>query len=403
MAKVITRRVPCGQCDFWSDFFRDAGMKVLGCQPVAGSSECEISMVDPALGEVAAVASTEAHPAMSLPRGGMPAPLPPAEAAAPAQAPAAAAAPLTPTQVRTAQALVNLFETGSVRGDYGQVTVLPGDTGHLTFGRSQTTLASGNLALLIEQYTGNAGAQLGARLRAWLPRLRARDLALDDDLVLHNLLRATADDPVMRETQDAFFDATYWQPAMRRAMRHGLTLPLSVAVVYDSTVHGSWDRLRRQVDEQLGPPAQAGQTRWVQAYLDAREGWLAQHPNALLRKTTYRTVALRRLAQTGAWGLELPLVVRGSEISMASLEALPPGCFAGPQPGSRALGLQEPLLRGLDVRRAQLGLSLRGVDIRADGVFGRGSRDRVLEFQASHGLPMTGALEAALVSELARL
>ena len=65
---------------------------------------------------------------------------------------------LTPTQKQTAQSIVNLFETGSVLGDYGSVTVIAGDTGHLTFGRSQTTLPSGNLLNLMEP--GHASAFL---------------------------------------------------------------------------------------------------------------------------------------------------------------------------------------------------------------------------------------------------
>jgi chitosanase len=47
---------------------------------------------------------------------------------------------LTSTQIKTAQSILNIFETGAVRGEYGNVTVIEGDTGHLTFGRSQTTL-----------------------------------------------------------------------------------------------------------------------------------------------------------------------------------------------------------------------------------------------------------------------
>ena len=57
---------------------------------------------------------------------------------------------LTDLQKKAAQAVVNVFETGHARGEYGQVTLLPGDSGHLTYGRSQTTLASGNLFLLIK-------------------------------------------------------------------------------------------------------------------------------------------------------------------------------------------------------------------------------------------------------------
>ncbi|MCX5852459.1 MAG: hypothetical protein NT072_10480 [Deltaproteobacteria bacterium] len=43
-------------------------------------------------------------------------------------------------QKKTAQAIVNIFESGRPRGDYGCVTVMAGDTGHLTHGRNQTTL-----------------------------------------------------------------------------------------------------------------------------------------------------------------------------------------------------------------------------------------------------------------------
>jgi chitosanase len=61
-------------------------------------------------------------------------------------------------QKKTAGAILNIFETGAVFGRYGKVTLIPGDTGHLTYGKSQTTLGSGNLALLIHDYCGANGA-----------------------------------------------------------------------------------------------------------------------------------------------------------------------------------------------------------------------------------------------------
>jgi hypothetical protein len=66
---------------------------------------------------------------------------------------------LTNTQIATCQSIINIFETSAVLGEYGNVTVIDGDSGHLTFGRSQTTLGSGNLADLLERYCGNAGAR----------------------------------------------------------------------------------------------------------------------------------------------------------------------------------------------------------------------------------------------------
>jgi len=307
---------------------------------------------------------------------------------------------LTATQARTAQAIVNIFETGAVLGVYGQVTLIPGDTGHLTYGRSQTTLGSGNLHGLLQRYCANPGARFGSRLEPWLRRLAAIDLTLDDDLVFGNLLRASADDRVMREVQDQFFDEAYWRPALRLAAAAGIRTPLGVAVVYDSKVHGSWARLRDQVDRDFGPLAQRGETAWVSAYIDARRAWLAGgRPD--LRPTVYRMDAFRRLVDQNLWGLELPLVVRGHEISASTLAAAPPGCYDGPAPGTRTLAVQEPLQRGLDVRLLQLGLSQRGIDIRADGVYGQASFKGVRAFQAANGLPATGVADIALIAGLA--
>jgi len=52
---------------------------------------------------------------------------------------------LTTLQKKTSQAIVNIFESGRPLGDYGCVTVIKDDTAHLTYGRSQTTLAGGDL------------------------------------------------------------------------------------------------------------------------------------------------------------------------------------------------------------------------------------------------------------------
>jgi len=168
-------------------------------------------------------------------------------------------------------------------------------------------LGSGNLAKLIQRYCANPGARFAAKLNTFLPRFAAKDLSLDTDKHLHNILRATV----------------------------------------------------------------------------------------------YRMDALQHLIDLGQWGMDLPLVVRGAEISSLTLNATPPHCYDGPQPGTRVLAVQTtPLARGLDVRLVQLGLSALGVDIKADGVFGQGSRDQIKNYQAGHGLPETGIADIALIVQL---
>lgn len=215
--------------------------------------------------------------------------------------------------------------------------------------------------------------------------------------MLHNLLRATADDPIMRETQDEFFDEKYFNPAVKMAERFGVTQPLGIAVVYDSKVHGSWERIRDRVN---GTPAALGEQAWIRDYVAARRDWLANHKRSDLRKTVYRMDAFTRLIEQGQWALPLPLVVRDAEISTVTLAALPPRCYDGPQPGTRTLSVQVPLARGLDVRLVQLGLSDRGFDILADGVFGRQSAEAIRVFQRRRKLPSTGIADVAMIMEL---
>lgn len=308
---------------------------------------------------------------------------------------------LTATQKNTAQAILNIFETGDVLGDYGNVTVISGDTGHLTFGRSQTTLSTGNLFNLINRYCVNVGARFGEKLKPWLRRLEAKDISLDKDMKLHNILRASADDRVMRETQDTFFDEVYWLPAVRAAERFGLYTPLGTTLVYDGFIHGSWALIRDRTTQHTGDIAVVGEHAWISAYVPIRRNWLAKHKRSDLRGTVYRMDAFQRLIDQAVWGLELPLVVRGEEISQASLSGTPRGCYDGPPLGSRPLMLQAPLARGLDVRLLQLGLSDQGVEIKADGIFGQASAKCIKQYQIAQGLPPTGVADIKLIASIA--
>jgi chitosanase len=317
---------------------------------------------------------------------------------------ALAAAPvqgaLSATQARTAQAIINIFETGTVLGRYGQVTLIEHDAGHLTFGRSQSSLGSGNLGRMIAAYCGHQGARFGARLATYLPRMNDRDFSLDNDFKLHNLLRASADDPVMRDTQDRFFDRGFWQPAQGEAAALGIRTPLGVTTVYDSLVHGSWGPLRDLTIQHNGSVAKLGEQAWISAYIANRRSWMAGHARPDIRATVYRMDTLAALAQHDQWSLQLPLLVRDQEISEATLNARPSDCYDGPAPGSRPLAVTSPFERGLDVRLLQLGLSDANLNVKADGVFGAASAQSIKQYQKEHGLAVTGVADVALIAKL---
>ena len=293
-------------------------------------------------------------------------------------------------QKSTAQAIVNIFETGRPLGHYGQVTLLPNDPGQLTYGRSQTTLTSGNLYLLIKAYCDMPDAAFAAQLRPSLPKLESHDAALNHDEDFKSLLRSAGDDPAMHVCQDAFFDRVYWTPAAAAAQSLGITTALGGATVYDSVIHGSWTRMRDRTIEKIKRPADSTEEKWIAGYIATRRDWLANHSIPLLRKTVYRMDALQKLVDDGAWALPLPLTVRGLTLTEEVLSGAPPIRVSAEVAEQRLLRLRSPYLQGSDVIALQKALAKADVPIEADGVFGPATEAKLKAFQGAHGLTPDG-------------
>jgi chitosanase len=302
---------------------------------------------------------------------------------------------LSELQKKTAEAIVNIFETGSAVGDYANVTVVAGDPGHLTYGRSQTTLASGNLFLLLRAYVDAPDAQFADGLRPFLARVQARDLSLDNDMTLRGLLQRAGGDPVMRAEQDAFFDRVYWEPARRQAEAIGVGSALGYGVVYDSTVHGSWRAMRDRTNAAIGALPAVGEQAWIAKYVAVRRDWLANNTAVpLLRKTVYRMDAFNQVISANNWDLALPLTVRGITLTEALLSGAPMRVSAHVVE-ERTLMVTAPMMQGEDVRAVQQALKAKGAALDADGVFGNDTAAAVSAFQAAQGLKADGIVGPA--------
>jgi chitosanase len=299
---------------------------------------------------------------------------------------------LTALQKSAAQAVVNIFETGSIRGNYSDVTLLPGDSGQLTYGRSQTTLASGNLFLLIESYCGQSTGSFCAELKPYLTKLQTCDCTLNTDMIFRSLLKDAGSDPVMQDVQDAFFDRVYWDPAMRSADALGAQSALGAAIVYDSTVHGSWAQVRDMTRKQFGELKQIGEVQWMSDYVETRRQWLATYPNPLLHKTVYRMDAFRQIINAGNWKLGLPLVVRGLSITPDSLSDTHPVNVPAEGAPRRQLRLATPPMTGPDVSWLQQRLTLAGIHIAENGTFDATTDSAVKAFQTTHDLKADGVV-----------
>lgn len=290
-------------------------------------------------------------------------------------------------QKKAAQAIVNIFETGSPHGRYGRVTVVEGDTGHLSYGRSQITLSGGNLYRLIKAYTDEPAAELGSALVPYLERLGSRDVSLDHDANLARLLRRAGEDPVMHAVQDGFVDHAYWNPSLRSARAMGLKTGLAISVIYDSRVHGSWAAIRSRTVSRHGTARQIGERNWIRQYVSVRRDWLASHSNPLLRRTTYRMDTFQALIDEVKWNLELPLIVRGVWLDEHVLATPPPPAGGS---GARPLRLEEPPMTGADVKALQTALNNSGLALSPDGVFGPATEAAVRRYQQRTGLAVDG-------------
>jgi chitosanase len=306
---------------------------------------------------------------------------------------------LTELQKKAAQAIVNIFETGKPEGEYGKVTLLSGDPGHLTYGRSQTTLASGNLYLLIKAYTEREDAAFGDALDAYLTRLANRDTALDQERRLWRLLRDAGDDPVMQDVQDAFFDRVYWAPSQKAAGIAGISTGLGSSVVYDSRIHGSWARMRDRTIERHGAVEGIGEKAWIVKYVATRKEWLANHLIKILNKTTYRMEAFQTLIGQDKWGLELPFTVRGIRIDEEVLCGNPVRASAQ-DVEERLLLLQSPYMKGEDVLDVQQALVDAGLEVEVDGIFGPSTSEAVKKFQRRNDLTVDGIVGTATLTAL---
>ncbi|PPD49369.1 MAG: peptidoglycan-binding protein [Methylobacter sp.] len=223
---------------------------------------------------------------------------------------------LSDQQKRLCEHVINVFESGSVEGNYAAISIYadgPHGVKQVTYGRSQTT-EYGNLEELIELYV-NSNGLYSAQLKPYLAKIGVTPLL--DDAAFKQLLRdAAKKDPLMRKVQDEFFDKRYFQPAMAWANAGGFTQPLSALVIYDSFIHSGSipDFLRKRFPATL-PVKNGVEKDWIKQYVDTRHEWLSQHSKKILQGTIYRTQCFKNEIARDNWALaKVPIVANGVNV-----------------------------------------------------------------------------------------
>lgn len=213
------------------------------------------------------------------------------------------------------QQILSVVETGSILPNYSIIAIFrdgKNNTRQITYGKHQVT-EQGNLRKLIELYVASANAKHGENFKPYISKIGT--VPLVEDQVFITLLRTAGQDPVMQRAQDSFFDTQYWRPAENFFRQNGFTLPLSMLVIYDSYIHsGSILRVLRAQFDEVVPSVGGDEKKWVEAYLRARNQWLANHQNVILRRTVYRTSAMLNAIKEDNWMLDKNYAVNGHNV-----------------------------------------------------------------------------------------
>ncbi len=193
-----------------------------------------------------------------------PAPIAPA---IPAPIPTTQAVPTTPTPAvpvapnvgsldrvrRAAFGITSAFEGG------GYASYQTYDSGIISYGRFQFTLAAGSFLTVINRYLERASGPTVDGLRGYLPRLNAKDDSLRKDEGLKTCCVRAAADPIMQAIQDEVATEGYWGAVIDLSIApRNIQSALGYALIFDMSIqHGKYNFLIPKAETELGVPGKS--------------------------------------------------------------------------------------------------------------------------------------------------
>lgn len=229
---------------------------------------------------------------------------------------------------KKALAIVHIFEASKPLGDYSAIGVMDDGAG-ISYGISQFTHGSGSLAAVLRRFE-KLGGVFPPIVAEWYDEFltRTKINSAASNINLKNALRTLGQNPLMRQAQEQIAFENYLSPALRACEGSNFTLPLSLAVVYDSHNQGGYTRVRDRV--QFRPPGNGSITpiefekEWITEYCQRRVQFLSGLKSSAARASVYRPKFFLGEIKKGNWQLQLPLIVHGHKLTES--------VFAAPRP-----------------------------------------------------------------------
>ncbi len=242
---------------------------------------------------------------------------------------AAAIRPFDPPAWReTIWAITSIFESGRPAGN--PAAYQTADSGIISYGKHQATLAAGSLNRVVQAYFRRSSSPTSQALQQeYAARIAQKDATLRQDARLRDLLVQAASEPAMSEAQDEVFEQNFYQPAITQAQNYRLQTTLGLACLYDTQVQGGLSILLPRVTAvlggKIGDNGTAGsidEVIWIRTFLQLREERLLKLADQAaargdqinakaLRISTFRVTEYRKLLDAGNLYLEGELTVRG--------------------------------------------------------------------------------------------
>lgn len=149
-------------------------------------------------------------------------------------------------------------------------TVQTADSGIISYGQHQATLASGTLEVVLNLYIEFSDSEISQKIEPFMPRVAAKDTSLKNEAVFIQLLKDAGKESEMKTAQDTVFIEKYWNPALQKAVNENLKSPLAFACFYDANVQGGLDSCIERTKNKLGN-TNSGEQKYVQTFLQSRK------------------------------------------------------------------------------------------------------------------------------------
>jgi Glycosyl hydrolase family 46 len=143
-------------------------------------------------------------------------------------------------------ALTGLFEGGKTD------SLQTKDSGIVSYGKFQATLASGSLEKVLREYLVNSNTSTAHELRSFLPSVKARDISLRSNNAFLSLLKDAAKEHTMENAQNVVFSKDYWEPAAKIASQLGLQSKIAYAIFFDTKIQGGLEKILRNTTNKIG-------------------------------------------------------------------------------------------------------------------------------------------------------